>query len=168
MSLLLILIISLNIKKVSEKEIRNSGFNTDFLPTIKIDSHKPNNSYESYKAVFYQNTAYDLQSTKCSIKNSSAITYTWLKHVATPSYSILFLSSLMLLIISCSVSTGPTKHLFITYFKERNLTVTIQVHLFSFFQYAPCLTVLATSTINSIYLFYVILGYSNLWWRRTI
>ena len=100
--------------------------------SFRNNSFKPNDIYEVYNAKSIPKGAYDLQSTKYSVGSCPASTNTWLKLVAAPSYLLLLLSPILLIIVSLCVETGPTKYLYITYFKERNTTITIKVNFFTF------------------------------------
>ena len=132
LSLFLIFIVSNNIKKLYDDETRITALTPDPFLLFRNSSFKPNEIYDVYKTKDIPNGAYDLQSTKYSVERCPSSTNTWLKRVAVPSYLLLLLSLILLIIVGSSVATGPTKYLYITYFKERNTTVTIKVIFFNF------------------------------------
>ena len=112
---------------MSDEETRITAQTFDHFLSFRNAIFKPNDIYEVYKTKTIPNGAYNLKSTKYTNESRRASTNTWLKLVAAPSYLLLLLSSILLIIAKLSVATGPTKHLYITYFKELNTTVTIKV-----------------------------------------
>ena len=128
-SLLIISIVSNKVNKFSDEEARITTSTPNHFLSFRNNSFKPNDIHEVYKTKSFPKGSYDLQSTKYSVESRPASTNTWLKLVAAPSYLLLLLSPILLMIVSLCVETGPTKYLYITYFKERNTTISIKVNL---------------------------------------
>ena len=128
LSLLIISIVYKKVDKFSDEETRITTSTTDHFLSFRNSSFKPNDICEVYKTKSIPKGSYDLQSTKYSVESRPISTNTWLRLVAAPSYLLLLLLPILLIIVSLSVVTGPTKYLYITYFKERNTTITIKVN----------------------------------------
>ena len=125
LSFLLIFIMSFSMNRFFEKKSSLTSLGNRCITNNFIYESK--DVYEIYRDKNIPDLIYGIEHTKTSSERCMILPYHLLKLVSILSYLLLSLSAVMLVIISLSVSTGPTKYLYITYFKERNLTVTIQV-----------------------------------------
>ena len=58
---------------------------------------------------------------------NTTVSWKWMKNIAAPSLLITALMAAVFLTISLTDTTSPSKYLYITYFKDYNFTITIQV-----------------------------------------
>ena len=58
---------------------------------------------------------------------NNTISWKWLTNIAAPSLLITILAVVVLLTIGLTETTNSSKYLYITYFKDYNFTITIQV-----------------------------------------
>ena len=127
MSFLMAFITLFGINKYSVKRRGLSSLNQESFHSVTRIEYKLNDPYEVYKQQHVSNFIHNLPPTKSTCDSSNILMYNWLKLVTIPSYLLLVLGAMILVVICSCVSTASTKYLYITYFKDRNHTITIQV-----------------------------------------
>ena len=124
LSFLMAFIALFRIIKYSVKRRNPSSLNQESLHSATESEYKSNDLYEVYNQQNIPNFIHNQQPTKLAFDSSNVLTYNWLKLVTIPSYLLLALGAMILLVICSCVSTASTKYLYITYFlMSRNVRI---------------------------------------------
>ena len=130
LSFLIASIVSFGMNKFSVKRKGISSLNQESLQSVTWSKYQSDDPYEVYKKQNVPHFIHNLQPTKLTCDRSNILTYNWFKVVTIPSYLLLAFGAIIMLVICSCVSISSTKYLYITYFKDHNHTVTIQVLIF--------------------------------------
>ena len=128
LSFVFVMILLWNTNIFPDHKLRNTSQNCKIFS--KINTRIPE-AQDTYEIKYNQSvkTFPENPCTNCESDNYYILSSKWIKNVTLSSYIISALSSIIIASIGILATTSPTNYVYITYFRDHNFTVTIQVIL---------------------------------------
>ena len=126
LSFVFVMILVWNTNIFPNQKIRNTSQSCKIFSKIYKRTPESQDTYEiNYKESVKMCDKYSF--TNCENDNCCLLSFKWIKNVTFSSYIISAIASIIIASIGIIATTSPTNYVYITYFRNHNFTVTIQV-----------------------------------------